>query len=276
MMFFEHKEYLDFIESCKSEKFTGKGEVHHIRPKSYGGSNDSNNLILLSFKNHLHAHYILWKLETEYSKPGPMTKAFAIMMGKYNDEKYSKEYHGEIYEQLRLDFSLAQSLTLKGRKQSKEHIEKRIVRGENHPFFGREYTKEEKENLRIKSSKPKSESTKERMRLAQQKRSKEISEQVKGSNNPNANKSIYIFVHPKFGIEIKSPFLLKEKYSITGTKINALAKRNFGSYHGWSMVNFDGKSYDVLNNKYENDETKELDLFQICDLVSKEFQSLAR
>ena len=54
------KIYLDFIEECKSkdysELFTHK---HHIIPKFMGGTNESDNLIVLSVEDHFLAHKIL-------------------------------------------------------------------------------------------------------------------------------------------------------------------------------------------------------------------------
>jgi len=54
------KVYLDFIEECKTKEY---GELfthkHHIIPKFMGGTNKSDNLIILSVGDHLMAHKIL-------------------------------------------------------------------------------------------------------------------------------------------------------------------------------------------------------------------------
>lgn len=57
--------YEQFINYCKSielvEIFSGKYlETHHIVPKHCGGGNDSSNLIRLSRKNHILAHFYRW------------------------------------------------------------------------------------------------------------------------------------------------------------------------------------------------------------------------
>lgn len=235
-------DYQNFIFECRSKDVPEKGERHHIRPRSFGGDNSEENLILLSFADHLHAHYLLWKSEIKNAKPGPMTKAFFRMMGKRKNEEYCKEYHGKIYEQVRQDFSIAQSLKLKGKKQSQEHIEKRIVKGENHPFYGRKYTEEEKRNLSEKSKKPKTIETRERMKLAQQKRVLLNPELNKGVNNNRADTSIKVFVHPTEGVFIGTKFALKEKYStINLNKLTAVCKTGKGSIKGWSLNNFTGR-----------------------------------
>lgn len=43
-------------------KGDGKYHKHHIIPKCYGGSNNSENLILLTPREHYIAHWLLWKI----------------------------------------------------------------------------------------------------------------------------------------------------------------------------------------------------------------------
>lgn len=44
-----------------SSQVTGYAEIHHICPKSLGGSNNSDNLIRLPSRVHFLAHWMLWK-----------------------------------------------------------------------------------------------------------------------------------------------------------------------------------------------------------------------
>jgi len=41
-------------------------ESHHIVPKHMGGPNDSSNLVLLTFREHVLAHYLLWRIHNKY------------------------------------------------------------------------------------------------------------------------------------------------------------------------------------------------------------------
>lgn len=46
-----------------SKSFTKAGcEVHHIQPQSWGGSDETDNLVILTFKQHYIAHRLLSKL----------------------------------------------------------------------------------------------------------------------------------------------------------------------------------------------------------------------
>ena len=59
-MFKSYNELIEFAKSQNREK--GKGiyfETHHIIPLSMGGTNDKNNLILLTLYEHIQAHYLL-------------------------------------------------------------------------------------------------------------------------------------------------------------------------------------------------------------------------
>lgn len=56
-----HRLYNLIISSPKSKKDKGD-ELHHIVPKHMGGTDDESNLVLLSFKAHYIAHYLLYKM----------------------------------------------------------------------------------------------------------------------------------------------------------------------------------------------------------------------
>jgi hypothetical protein len=60
------KNYYDYIEYVKTlDRKKGKGiyyESHHIIPKSMGGDNSNDNLVLLTAREHYLAHYLLYKI----------------------------------------------------------------------------------------------------------------------------------------------------------------------------------------------------------------------
>jgi len=61
----EHPNAYDlFIAQCR-DKIYPEGtitEKHHIKPKHSGGTNEPSNLINLSIKDHITAHWLLWQL----------------------------------------------------------------------------------------------------------------------------------------------------------------------------------------------------------------------
>jgi hypothetical protein len=58
--------YKNLIDSAILEKRTKSTEIyyenHHIVPKHMGGDNSENNLVLLTFREHILAHYLLWRI----------------------------------------------------------------------------------------------------------------------------------------------------------------------------------------------------------------------
>ena len=92
--FFER--YVKFIHYCQSAHSEGYKEKHHIIPKSLGGTDDINNIIELTGRQHFIAHHLLWK---SYQNK-EMTLAFWSMkmnkrFGKISSKTYNllKEQH---------------------------------------------------------------------------------------------------------------------------------------------------------------------------------------
>lgn len=60
------KEYVILIELSKyrginKKVLTGYYEKHHIIPKCVGGEDKPNNYVLLTYREHIKAHYLLTK-----------------------------------------------------------------------------------------------------------------------------------------------------------------------------------------------------------------------
>jgi len=55
--------YKKFIAYCRIRKLKAEyTEIHHIKPKCLNGTNDENNLIKLTAREHYIAHVLLWKI----------------------------------------------------------------------------------------------------------------------------------------------------------------------------------------------------------------------
>ena len=91
--------YERFIDSLKEQNVEGYSEVHHIVPRSMGGTNDKNNLIRLTARQHFIAHWMLWK-----AYGGKMTMAFHAMVYRYNKKikrytKVNSRTHSKLIEE---------------------------------------------------------------------------------------------------------------------------------------------------------------------------------
>ena len=96
---FEEK-YYELINKAKSEnrnKDDGIFELHHILPRSLGGSDEKENLVLLTPEEHYQAHYYLWK----FTNAKQMACAFWFMC-IHKGNKISKEEYAELRKQAAL------------------------------------------------------------------------------------------------------------------------------------------------------------------------------
>ena len=99
-------------------------EKHHILPRCLSGTNDKDNLVLLTAKEHYVIHKLLTKI---YPASKGIRTAFRFMSA-YNkqikissrDYAHAKEYLGPISEETRSKMSV----TATGRKRSEDTIRK--------------------------------------------------------------------------------------------------------------------------------------------------------
>ncbi len=63
------KIYDALVYKAKNRSLNGYYETHHILPRCMNGTNDTNNLVLLTAREHYIAHYLLYKIykNTEHS-----------------------------------------------------------------------------------------------------------------------------------------------------------------------------------------------------------------
>ena len=104
-------------------------EIHHIIPRSLGGSNDKENLVVLTAKEHYIAHHLLSKFTTGNQKI-KMTMALFCMV-TVNECKEAIQNKARIYEKIRNEYS-------------------NLIRGENHFNYGLVRSEETKERIRQK------------------------------------------------------------------------------------------------------------------------------
>jgi hypothetical protein len=175
--------YFNIINSAKSNKRTGYTENHHIIPKSLGGSNEAENIVTLTAREHFVCHRLLVKMVSGSDKYKMTYAAWQLSRpSKYKHIKISSH----TYESLRIDLSesmkgrkrkpfneewkLNMSQSAKTRKYSmtekrKAHILKMVSEradqsGSNNPFYGRTHTPEvskmlSKKNVEVFTGVPK-------------------------------------------------------------------------------------------------------------------------
>lgn len=107
------KIYDQLVEKCKVRGLDKKSvdfytEIHHIVPRSLGGDNSQDNLVMLSGREHYIAHMLLWK---SFPKE-PSLKYAAMMMSN----RAVCKVNSHIYSALKEDFAKTISETKRGRR----------------------------------------------------------------------------------------------------------------------------------------------------------------
>jgi len=111
------KIYTDLIESRRllhrKKVNDGHLESHHIIPISLGGTNASDNLVLLTPREHYLSHWLLYKMHSGKNKA---RMAYAFFMMSRNNPYQKRRVSSRQYERAKLQMSLS-------------------CRGKNHPCY---------------------------------------------------------------------------------------------------------------------------------------------
>ena len=132
------KVYDQLVEKCKvrgldKSKLEGYFEIHHIVPRCMGGSNEKDNLVMLTGREHFLAHMLLWK---GYPKEVSLMRAAHIMSSRWTNETVGgsgKGINSKVYSKLREEYAQAVSIQCSG---------------ENNPMYGKTHTEESRNKLK--------------------------------------------------------------------------------------------------------------------------------
>lgn len=105
------KVYDQLIEHARKSPPTGYTERHHIIPKSEGGSDDKENIIRLSARQHYIAHLLLAKIYNDFK----MYSAVLYMRCSSQDHKRDFKFNSRLFEKMRREFAKHISNINKGR-----------------------------------------------------------------------------------------------------------------------------------------------------------------
>ena len=107
------KVYFQLVEDAKAHRRIGYTETHHIVPRSEGGSDDKDNLVDLTGRQHYIAHLLLAKIYNDYK----MYCAVIYMQTRCHKNRNFK-FNSRLYEKMRIAFS-------------------KSISGSNNPNFGK-------------------------------------------------------------------------------------------------------------------------------------------
>ena len=133
--------YQNITDRARSRTLDGYVERHHVIPRSLGGSNDADNLVSLTAREHFVCHWLLTKMYTGEAK----SKMIYALNGMKRNGKFTQRYEtlitSRVYENLKKQFSIVHSSTMsgrtannKGRPMSEEQKAKIRATKANNPF----------------------------------------------------------------------------------------------------------------------------------------------
>lgn len=110
------KYYTLLTDRAKSRTLTEYTERHHIIPQSLGGSNDKENLVDLTAREHFICHWLLIKM-TEGENRSKMLYALNGMKAENKfQQRYSSAITSRVYERYRIEHSKNHSERMKGKE----------------------------------------------------------------------------------------------------------------------------------------------------------------
>lgn len=110
------------IERAKTRKLQGYKERHHIIPKCLGGTNDDDNLVDLTAREHFIIHKLLYFIYPDNDKLFFAYRMMALQTSSLTNKRtYLVSSHE--FERLRLEHSIRVSKNQKGISLSKQHCE---------------------------------------------------------------------------------------------------------------------------------------------------------
>lgn len=124
-------------------------EIHHIIPRSLGGSNSKSNLVLLTAREHRLAHILLTKMLIDPDHIKKMWYAAWMILRVENDSQARHISKGKFYELAKINFSTLMSARHKGKIVSEETRKKMSESRKKHagPNKGKSMSNEQKQKL---------------------------------------------------------------------------------------------------------------------------------
>jgi hypothetical protein len=189
--------YNTITKRAQTRVIDGYTEKHHIQPRSLGGSNDKDNLVDLTAREHFICHWLLTKMHTGEAKSKMIYALNGMKRSNTFAQRYETKITARVYENLKKEFSIIHSATMKGREPwnrgipiTEEQREKNRIAA-----TGKKFSQEviEKRSAKIRGQK-RSEETKLKMSLASKGKPKgpmseenklKISQSTKGKAKPD-------------------------------------------------------------------------------------------
>lgn len=109
------KWYESITENSKNRVINTYTERHHIVPRSLGGSNDKQNLVDLTAREHFICHWLLTKMYTGEARSKMIYALNGMKRTNKEQQRYETPITSRVYARLKEEFGKTHSATMKGR-----------------------------------------------------------------------------------------------------------------------------------------------------------------
>ena len=111
------------IDRARNRTLQGYRERHHVIPRCMGGTNDNDNLVELTAREHFIVHKLLVEI---YPREHKLVYAYWMMSRNVSNSTYKRNYKvsSRDYEYSRQLFSEVSSISQKSKKLSADHKQK--------------------------------------------------------------------------------------------------------------------------------------------------------
>jgi hypothetical protein len=118
--------YYSIIDRAKSRDLPKEVyiERHHIIPKSLGGSNEQNNLVTLTPREHFICHLLLPRMLTGVNKRNMTFAIWSMMNRDHSKQRARHKVNSHVYQRLKNQIAIAISESNKGRKRTPEFCQR--------------------------------------------------------------------------------------------------------------------------------------------------------
>ena len=151
--------YTQIINRARNRVCEGYVERHHVTPRSLGGTDDSDNIVCLTAREHFICHWLLVKMHTGDARRKMISALYLMRATNSYQERY---INSRVYESLRQEYAEYISNLNSGRVQPPEEKDKQVKapfseewrarmaekkKGENNPRYGVEVSQETRRRI---------------------------------------------------------------------------------------------------------------------------------